>query len=258
MDQLLARLSNLSYEFFGIFLPGVVGWLFLALWWACLGPVGSTMSGGAIPGFTVAGICCALDSLSLAAMTAAAVPAIASIYFLGHLLHWSARSGKPPKADAPPPNRVWRSLCFRIPKPKDSFSPKLGPLFEFVQDEFACGAARIEWPQLFPVLKTYLSRNLTHSLVPTYQNKYTLHRAITTASAAWFWLSIGTLPAVIVLKCVGGPGAHYIALTGCVGAAFLLVRGFSDSYMYHWVNFGNAVVTETYALLRKASDAEFN
>ena len=52
MDELLAKLTNLSYEFFGVILPGVIAALLLALWWSALGPLAPMLSSGFFPQLT--------------------------------------------------------------------------------------------------------------------------------------------------------------------------------------------------------------
>lgn len=254
MDVLFAKLTNLGYEFFGIVLPGVVCWILLGLWWAGLGPVAAYWTCGAVPVFDLAELRAGIEGLSTALVIAGALPALVSIYFLGHVLHWAARSdwlakaGKPMGADKGSLARVGRSLIFSIPKPTESFDPKLKPMFEVVCSRFAA-AGSLEWGQIFPVLKSFLLSNLNYSLVATYQNKYTLHRSVTAGAAAWFWLNLLTIPIALIGRAVGGPSAHWVALAMCLGAALVLVWGFSDSFVFHWKNFGNSIITESYSVL---------
>ncbi len=112
----------------------------------------------------------------------------------------------------------------------------------------------MEWEQIFPVLKSYLSRNLAYSLVATYQNKYTLHRSVTAGAAVWFWLNLMTIPAALVTRAMGGPSVHWVVLVLCLIAALVLVWGFSGSFMYHWQNFANTIITESYSLLAGPND----
>jgi hypothetical protein len=37
MSEFFAKLHSLSYEFFGILMPGIVGLIFFAIWWMALG-----------------------------------------------------------------------------------------------------------------------------------------------------------------------------------------------------------------------------
>lgn len=251
--MLFAKLTNLGYEFFGIVLPGLVCWVFIGLWWVALGPVAAYWTGGAVPVFQFAHVRATIEGLSTPLVVAAAVPALVSVYFLGHVLHWLARSGNPIGTAKGSLVRVQRALTFRIPKPNESYNPKLKPMFDVVCSRFSA-AGSLEWVQVFPVLKSFLLRSLNYSLVATYQNKYTLHRSVTAGAAAWFWLNFLTIPAAIVSRGLGGPSVHWFVLVMCLVAALVLVWGFSDSFMFHWQNFGNSIITESYSLLAGPND----
>ena len=95
MNELLARLTNLSYDLFGVILPGIVMSLFICLWWTALGPLAPLWTYGAVPELAVATARTMIDSLSVAVGVGIAIPALAVWYFLGHLLLWIARSGTP-------------------------------------------------------------------------------------------------------------------------------------------------------------------
>jgi hypothetical protein len=49
MDELIAKLTNLGYEFFGVILPGIVTSIFGVLWWVALGAVVPFWSFGNVP-----------------------------------------------------------------------------------------------------------------------------------------------------------------------------------------------------------------
>ncbi|MHB8345949.1 MAG: hypothetical protein ACYDHM_01995 [Acidiferrobacterales bacterium] len=248
MDELLAKLTNLGYEFTGIFLPGVVGVLFFLLWWAGLGPMASIWSGGAVPAFSVETARAIIDSLHAASGIGVAIPLIMLCYFVGHLLHWTARSGVSDQAVVD----TWYkslaySLLFRIPKPAAPFNPKLQALFEAVRSKFSHDHRALEWREFYPLAKTYLARAAKKSLASVYQNKYTLHRSITAAAALLFWASLVVIGVSIIFGAEFMQSPNYLLLSFLAMSALVLVRGFSASYIYNWEMWGNTLVTETYS-----------
>lgn len=250
MTELLAKLINFGYELFGVILPGIIVILFFLLWWTALGPLASVWTGGAIPEFNAETAGSIIDSLNVATGIGVAVPLFAGCYFAGHLLLWIARSGKEnQKAADTWYKRLGYSLVFSIPKPAAPFNPKLQKLFEIVQKRFSADQAPLEWREFYPVAKSFLAQRVANSLVATYQNKYTLHRSITTAGALLFWVSLIT---IVVARFTGGEQEHlpsYLLLSVLLIGGLVLVWGFSASYIYHWEMFGNSIVTETYCKL---------
>jgi hypothetical protein len=250
MDEFLAKLTNLSYEFFGVIVPGIVGTLFLGLWWVALGPVAPLWSFEFVPELTLNNAARIIESLSLKAGIGVVVPGLASAYFLGHIILWSSRFGEPDEcATKSSWRRVQRSLVFRVPKPPRSFDKNLQSLYDAVQAKFAKGGSALSWEQFYPVVKSYLLKNLTHSLVATYQNKYTLHRSITAAAAGLFWLSTLAVAGGGVTWYLAGVAPRWGLLAMLALLAFVLVLCFSSSYMYYWMLFGNTIITEAYSII---------
>jgi hypothetical protein len=250
MDEFLAKLTNLSYEFLGVIVPGIIAALFLGMWWAALGPIASLWSFEFVPQLTSNNASGIFESLSLKTGIGVAVPGLAIAYFLGHILLWIARSGEPDEcATESTWRRVRTSLVFRIPKPPRSFDEDLQPLYDAVQAKFAVGGSALPWTQFYPVVKSYLSKNLTYSLVATYQNKYTLHRSITAAAAGLFWLSAAGAAGGGVTWYLTGVAPRWGLLATLASLAFVLVLCFSSSYMYHWKMFGNTIITEAYSII---------
>lgn len=247
MNDLFARFSNLSYEIFGVILPGMVLSLFLLLWWAAIGDFATTL---AIPIFSIEQLKTMLDSLTFAAGMGAAIPIITAWYFFGHLVLWVTRSGaKVDSENSSAGKRVYGCLKFRVPKPLGNFDESLTELYKVVCREFSGDDVSVEWRQFFPLAKCFISQRLTTSLVNTYQNKYTFHRSIVGASSLLFWISIITLPALFY-SCDELILTDYIYVVLLVLISILFVWGFSSSYMFHWKSFGNALVTESYSLIR--------
>ena len=250
MDEFLAKLTNLSYEFLGVIVPGIVASLFLGMWWAALGSIAPLWSFEFVPQLTSNNASGIVESLSLKTGIGVAVPGLAIAYFLGHILLWIARSGEPDEcATKSTWRRVRTSLVFRIPKPPRSFDEDLQPLYDAVQAKFAIGGSALPWTQFYPVVKSYLSKNLTYSLVATYQNKYTLHRSITAAAAGLFWHSAAGAAGGGVTWYLAGVAPRGGLLATLALLAFVLVLCFSSSYMYHWKMFGNTIITEAYSII---------
>lgn len=260
MNELLGKLTNLGYEFFGIFVPGILTILLLLLWWTALGPLATVWTDGVVPELTTQAahdIMISMDLLTATTGVGVLVPVIAACYFLGHLLHWLARSGPSDQRVAYATyRRLLHSLVFAIPKPAASFNPKLQRLFDLAQKRFAGESMTLEWREFYPIAKSYLAQRLSNSLVSTYQNKYTLHRSIATAGAALFWLSFAALVGSFFASGGGelGYSRVWLFLVGCLG--LLLTGGFSASYIYHWEMWGNTIVTETYSRLYGPQDEQ--
>ncbi|MBP6057614.1 MAG: hypothetical protein KA524_04210 [Nitrosomonas sp.] len=249
MDELLAKLTNLSYDFFGILLPGIIFNIFLLLIWFALDSLVPIWTNNGISKFTIQTLPHLVDTLSLEGRIFVAIPLIFLWYFFGHLLNWIGRSGSPIVGKISDRCRVYQSLKLRIPKPESSYDPKLEPLFKVIQKEFSPKGIELTWSSLYPVFRIYLAQHLSHSLVTTYQNKYTLHRSITTASTLLFWFSLfGILGGIVTLYfyCIQ---PHWPSLIALSIGSLILVWGFSGSYLYNWTLFGNSIVTETYSLL---------
>jgi DNA polymerase III epsilon subunit-like protein len=257
MDELFAKITNLSYEFFGVILPGLIAGLFIGLLWLAAGPLPPYITAGSIPELTINNIKLILDALNTNTTIVLIILSLIIAYFLGHLLLWIARFGKQNKrATESAFIRVLFSLTFRIPKPNNSYDPTLQPLYNIVQKRFAVDNKPLLWRQFYPVVKSYLSKNLSTSLVPTYQNKYTLHRSITLAATIWFWLNLITIVFSIYCSLSGGPSPYWIMLFILSFLALALVWGFSGSYLYHWQTFGDTIVTEAYSIIRETNNQE--
>jgi hypothetical protein len=248
VNEILTKLTNLSYEFFGVILPGFVGFMFLVFWWIALGPVAPKWTWGVIPQFTVQNASSIADSLNKATGVGTAVPIVLAAYFVGHIILWIGRSGKADEASTKRPMlRVFKSLLLQIPKPVNPYDLKLQPLFEDVRLTLAAPGLTLDWRQFFPIAKSYLAKNLPSSLVAVYQNKYTLHRSLATAAAAWFWLNVAGLAGGGITRYFFGVSPRWGLHAVFAAISIVLVWGFSSSYLFHWEMFGNTLITETYA-----------
>jgi hypothetical protein len=259
MDALLGKITNLAYEFFGVFLPGVLGSLFLAVLWGALGPLVTTWSLSAVPTLTLRSLANFENRLSGLAAWTAALFLFAIWYFLGHALHWLSRvRGGDAESGSSLKSRMWALVRVRVPKLSCSYDPRLQGLFEAASAKLSRTNVPLIWREFYPVAKTLLSQKLTYSLVATYQNKYTLHRSICVASAWLFWLSVLANAGALLTQCSSDvfPG-NWLLLVLLPIAAAVSALGFGSSYLYAWTLFGDSIVTETYCLLfGPSTDAE--
>ncbi|MDQ1110048.1 hypothetical protein QE424_003207 [Stenotrophomonas rhizophila] len=250
MDQLLAKITNLSYEIWGIFVPGMIALLFLVFTWWCAGTVAEVVTFGFVAPAevsTIKGFITLLNNeIKFGFIAGLAVAA----YFSGHLLHWISRSSKSKSHGKKSIIRVCSCLRLSIPKPIESYD-------SYLEAQFIEGKQYLQmppestWPQFYPVAKAFLASQLQSSLVSTYQNKYTLHRSLTAAAVVWFWGSVLVLllgGIFAVLGCPVEPKWFPTALSPCVAIA--IIYGFSDSYQYNWKLFGNTLITEIYTYKR--------
>src|SRR5437867_2397588 len=142
MNELIGKLTNLTYEFFGVILPGLVATLFLASWWVALGPQAPLVTFGNLPQLTFGGI---LQFLRAELDLGTAIPLLALSYFLGHLVLWIARSGLPDSQTPRSFDLVWRCLKLKIPKPSAPYYESLEPLYKRVAAQFTEEGAQLEW-----------------------------------------------------------------------------------------------------------------
>ncbi len=223
MNELFARITNLSYEIFGVILPGLILNIFLLLLWAAVGSFSPIISADLLPSFSMDKLQHLLDSLTVVTGVGAFIPIVVLWYFLGHLVLWISRSG--PMVDDKTlgsVKRVGSSLIFKIPKPEKSYDEKLSPLYDVVCKEFSKDRVSIEWRQFYPLAKCFIAQRLTSSLVVTYQNKYTFHRSVIGASVFVFWLSILSI-VLVSLKTIGNFNFNNIVLLFIVAGQALAV-----------------------------------
>jgi len=250
MSEFLAKLSNLSYELFGVILPGFIVSLILLVVWVAVGPAIEVLAFSSIPAFSMAQLKTFLDALSLVSGISVIVPLLVIWYFLGNILLWIVRGGAPLKeSESSGIRRLQLTLTMRIPKPTQSYDADLEPLLLAAYKAFALAQQEANWRVFYPLAKCYLSRTLPSSLVSTYQNKYTFHRSVAAAGSVLFWLVIIALPGALAVRAFGGPSGNWFLLIVLLVASVAIAWGFSGSYMYHWKMFGNTIITETYSLI---------
>jgi hypothetical protein len=247
MNELLAKLVDVTYELFGVLIPGVITSAFLLLWLLEAQPLLTWIFGSGVcldPRHVLTWLNSSEKNglISLLAL-------LVGWYLLGQVLLSSSRHSVPDaQSETSGRRRVFRALTFRIPRSPHNYNPGLEPLYKAVAAKFNAPGVELQWSQFYPVVKSHLAEHLSKSLVTLYQNKYTLHRSITMASVILFWLS--TLTGVGAgIAGFYGVAANWGLLIGTLVGSFVIAWSFSASFMLHWQMFGNSVVTEAYSLL---------
>jgi hypothetical protein len=249
LEQIVSKIVNLSYELLGVFLPGFIFCLFLLLTWWCVGDLISVLTAGGIPTLTVDWTDAFIKKLDVKLGVGLGVPAVILSYFMGSTLVWISRSGKQDE-NSGAFHLLLSSLLFKIPKPVNSYSPALTPLFEKVGSKFvAPDETRLEWRQFYPVGKVFLARKLSTSLVSTYQNKYTFHRSLVLSAVTTFWLCTAAILLGLIALFCHPLGTHWWPLGIWTGFSLLMANGFTASYRLNWGLFGDTIITELYSLL---------
>lgn len=257
MDSLLGRLSDLAYEFFGVIIPGAVASLLAVLFWAALGSSVEPLSFHVVPPLSFELFDRIVNELSYSYSWVELTCVFAAWYFLGQALSWISRAREGKRLAEPSRReRAVALLTLRTPKLGYSYDASLEPLFIHVSKSLSVHDRPLEWRQFYPVAKSLLQERLKHSLVTTYQNKYTFHRSIAFAFALLFWLSVSALLFATGAQCVGAPyEPRWPILVTLAPFSFIAAMGFSSSYLYAWQLFGDTLITETYCLLAKNPDA---
>ncbi len=252
MNELLGKLTNLSYELFGIIIPGAIITLFFAVWLASMGNIPALIISNDFPILTISKISEIIAKTFSDKGFGILIPLILSWYIFGHITQWFSSSTATPAGErASDSLRIIKSLLLKPPRPTENFSKDLKPLFDEVSTKLAIGKEQLSWVQFFPIAKNIIFRNSSNSLISTYQNKYTLHRSITIISAFLFWLDLAgivfsyTIENFTCTKIETNTPLQLFILPFSV----FLVWGFSGGYEYNWKMFGNTIVTETYSNL---------
>lgn len=247
MDQLLAKLTNLSYEILGIFVPGVVLILFAIFGWWCMGPMAEFWSQGFLPTAELVAFSGFLSVLNEGVQTGMLFFLAIAAYFSGHLLHWLSRRGDR-KDEVDGWQRLGLSLLFKVPKPATDFHDPLKPLFLEAKTFFGM-TPEAGWREYYPVAKAYLAMSLQSSLAPTFQTKYTLHRSLTITAAVWFWGTVvGICLSWFAIYFFGAASPKWVPLVGSLLVSMTLIWGFSDSYRYNWLLWGDTLISEIFML----------
>lgn len=232
MEHLLSKLTNYSYELVGIFASGFIGAVLI------LAPLHLAF------GFELGWPWVAQPFADYTGAVLLATVFFVS-YLVGHSLKWLAK--KDTTRDRDP---TWRSLCCPDPRnaiPAEHFHAEIEPLLRS-----ACRRLVPEFKDANPwrafrrPAKAWLALQARHSLVPTYQNKYTLHRSLACAAALTYYECW-----VLALRFAWNFDWSTVIVFVCLaGLASLLSYVFSKSFRYFWTLFGTTLITETYMHLR--------
>lgn len=254
MDQLVAKITNLSYEIFGIFIPGFILLLFLVWWWWCVGEQASLLSVGYIPSLAVNGVSKGYTLIPNEIKLGFVVYLAVIAYFLGNLINWIGRIGKAKESDSSNSKKktledMINCMRFSIPKPRSSYNQNLETMLQRGCRFLELPIDSRNWLSFYPVAKSRVVQDLTVSLVSTYQNKYTLHRSLTVASVLLFWLCFFLSIFSLTIRLEDFESSpHWLPLAFTMIMSVFAVWGFSESYRFHWQNFGNSLITEIYML----------
>lgn len=252
MSDLIGKLTNLSYELFGIIIPGAIITLFFAIWLASLGNIPSLLISSEFPILTISKIVEIIGSSFSENGFGIFLPLLLSWYIFGHITQWFSRySSRDSDTKIGFIKRIFLSLILRPPRPKEKYDEKLEQLFLQASKILSPTETPLPWEQFFPVAKNIITRSIPNSLISTYQNKYTLHRSITITSAFLFWLNLAGLSISFMLgrlSCFQVETNTALQLF-IIPSSIFLIWGFSGGYEFNWKMFGNTVVTESYSVL---------
>jgi hypothetical protein len=248
MGELVGKLTNVSYELFAAILPGMFVHIILLLYMAALGPVAEDTFNN------LSGFWTSFTGISEERATLTVAGLIWFWYILGHLLLWYSRSTPvgETRRDISAVKRFCFALLFKPIRPSANFATDLQPLYEKVAEYITKAGGLTEplkWSQFYPIAKAILAQHLRASLVVTYQNKYTFHRSLATASAAGIWGAVFIAAACLIFLPQGHIHPDYGILAAIAACLSLMVWGFADGFNYHWGMWGNTIVTETYTVL---------
>lgn len=255
MDALLGKLSNLAYELFGVIIPGLVFSIFLLLLWFALGDLVPRWTWSRIPAYSMAEFQKVCGLLPGGTAMASATLGLMWLYLCGHALNWASKVH--PKESGGWKRRGVRVLAFlkfRTPRAAESYEQKLTPLFDAVNTRFSHDQKPLEWRQFYPLAKSFLNNSDRYSLLSTYQNKYTLHRAIAAGAAALCWLTVTLSAMALISKWRGAEESPlWWALAALFLGALVLITGFSSTFEYNWRLWGDTIVSESYAAIYEPS-----
>lgn len=246
MEKLLASLTNLGYEFFGIFLPGLGVWVAVVAIWYSAGDALDVITDGVVPTLHLGAVLDHVDRLTSTAGACVFVFFVAIAYFFGHMLKWLSRSGPPMPETATTWQRFWRTLRLRPYKSKENFhSENLGIWYSRLAKKYAGDVGPIKWTAFYPIARMRIVYHSKPSLIATFQNKYTLHRSLSVLSSLVFWLTM-VVAILSVFFVAAQPRWPLLALL--VAASLSAVYGFGSSYEYAWKLWGDALISEAYAI----------
>lgn len=255
MNSFLAKLTNLSYEMFGIFLPGLFG---IAL---CTGDlvIALTVSGTYSPQEVLKAYSTIVAEQLYSMLAGLAITS----YIMGHLLKWLSKNGlksvlpigggsSEQKSNSQPAkklkiNKRWVRFLLLLnerPLPPNE-SVEIVELVKLSWQRLASalqlGDLKLSKRAFYLLAKTYIWDRDRKSLLATYQNKYTFHRSLATLFSVQVWISLIVAASFYIFSSGGLTVPIFLSLAGI---SLILVRVFTTSFEYFWTLLGDIVCAE--------------
>ncbi len=176
-------------------------------------------------------------------------------YLIGTFVKFLSRG-----ASAGPSSRarkVLRLVGIERPSPTKSSHEALEPLLKrcYSLMEAQTRLSHLEWRQYYPLAKAVVMQGGSHSLLPTYQNKYTLHRSLASLCALAFLAASLLLVVYVVLLFIPSDAGARLAWWWWSPTMLVTIWGhlaFTHSYHYNWTLWGDTIITESLALLSES------
>lgn len=245
MDRLVEKLLDLSYECFGILLPGLI--FFVAL-------LTTLFFCANIPGF---GDFAELEGVY---STAAKYFWVSTFflgmisYFLGQFLKWISKIALDPiTTKSGKLGEKWKDEVPTLLKPLIYFFPK-NPVLSYTDGESLknaigylnipdSGNEALNWIKFYGIGSRYIASTGEHSMCSTYQNKYTMHRSLTIGFSIISYLSL-----ILILVNLAGIFFSFSSWLSVVFSIIFLLTSimvtslYFKSFCYFWTCLGNEVI----------------
>ncbi len=168
MNELAGKITNFSYELFGIIIPGAIITLFLGVWLASLGNIPAILVSSDFPILTIASITELINRTFTDKGFGILLPLFLSWYMLGHITQWFSRSSSTPSENRPTAaDRIICALKLKPIRPSENYSSDLEPIFIEVSKKLSSTGEPLPWSQFYPVAKNIIARHSTNSLLST-------------------------------------------------------------------------------------------
>jgi hypothetical protein len=183
-------------------------------------------------------------------------------YFAGHLLKGLSKYGIPvwalifrklkPKIT---PSCSWLCFIMLIGEPQSNSSHR--DKFKDFKESAATNLVRrlgmtdsalSDWGNFYFFAKNFIGEVGKHSLISTYQNKYTLHRSLAGLVGLLFTVCIFSLLVASVFSATATSSGKLLLLASCV-ISLVLTWHFTTSYQEYWRLLGDAVIAEVTVIL---------
>lgn len=273
MNALINKLTNVSYEFFGIFIPGLIAIIGFAI--------------VILLDLSVLNIInyCEINSVYLNVSKEYSTLFLALLlffsYLAGHGLKWVSKDGigisrgKVVKRESfnddklseyendkifiskeldeitwnflflkgqTQPNTPYRSMYNEL---AEKIGRKLRRKVELVD------SSKPHWRMTYPLIKAYMSTQENKNLLANYQNKYTFHRSLASFFSLLAWL--GLLSSVVALYYCSKV-TFFLIPTAFL--SYILAKSFSKSFIYFWYLYGSEAITQAAVCLAQEKNGK--